>query len=140
MHNKLTIKELFFLIEFCKLLEFKTSDKYNISVIFKDDHHLISGTNESIDFDFSKRINHIFSWRFNVSDVIQESLEHPNLLAKKILTKDFFQNLPKSLDNIQPFLYSPVFYGENMPKLNFYILDPEKQYEVISILCTQVQK
>ena len=139
MYNKLSVKELFYLMEFCKILEFKVSSKYNISVIFKDGSHLVSGTNEPMDFDFSDKIAKIFSWRFNTM-VIAESLERPNLLAKKLLTEDFFEDLPKGIDNIQPFLYSPVFYGENIPKLSFYILDPEKQYEVVSILCTQVQR
>ena len=37
-------------------------------------------------------------------------------------------------EKLTPFIYSPVFYNQQMPKLDFYALDEDKTYEVVSIV------
>ncbi len=76
-------------------------------------------------------------------DVFASHIQNLNAFAELLLSEKFLNDLKDKLclnsEKLPPYIYKPVFYTANIPNLDFYILDPEKEYEVVSIICQPVQ-
>ena len=160
MINKLTLKQLQFLDIFLNKLSFIPNFNKTPKIVFKDGNQLISGNffskSEAMEYSCTKKAYCISSYK-HVPLQIDSSLEIPFLKylegalheytksAKlhlenvetflfEMLNEDFFEDLPKCLEEVPPYISNPTFYGLENFKPSFYILDPEKTYEVVSII------
>lgn len=79
----------------------------------------------------------------NAEDVFAAHIQNLDAFAESLLSEDFLKFVKDKLclnsEKLPPYIYKPVFYTANIPNLDFYILDPEKEYEVVSIICQPVQ-
>lgn len=162
MRNKLTLKELQYLDAFLKYMCNYPSVNHQINIIFKDDGKLLTGDffiykdgspsickvgyrnsyrvdDIHLDFDNAMEKYNSLYGSYN-KDVIIRNLSHIDTFIDRLLSSNFFDACTNLLDDVPPYLYAPIFYDSNMPKLDFYILDKDKTYEIVSILCTSAQK
>ena len=66
----------------------------------------------------------------NNPDLLLEVISKENVI--KSLLKDYYW---EGLNKLKPYLYKPIFIGVSTePKLSFYALDPDGEYEVVSII------
>lgn len=163
MKKYFTIKELQFLDALLNYLAENYKSKQLIpKILFKDKDFVISGSF----FDYQNGYSYLTSYDplnkgylqkvelvnyrkigefFEISaygEYDQNTLSkllNPAYFFHKISDQLFEELASKFKENLTPFLYSPVFYNQQMPKLDFYALDEEKTYEVVSILLEEKQ-
>lgn len=157
MTLKLNLKQLQFLDAFLKLIGEFSKKKYIPKIVFKEDTQLITGDFFKYNLGYpvvkvrayrdtynlyspviisEKFMNKYFSDSYYspIPEQCNNALENLECFIQEHLNDDFFDDLPKYLEEVPPYIYTPTFYGLENFKPSFYILDPEKTYEVVSII------
>lgn len=163
MKKYFTIKELQFLDALLNYLAANYKSKQLIpKILFKDKDFVISGsffdyqngyaylTNydplnngypQKVDLINYRKIGEFF-------DIPAYSEYDQNTLGRLLKSAYFFSKVSDKLfdelmslteEKLTPFIYSPVFYNQQMPKLDFYALGEDKTYEVVSIVLEEQQ-
>lgn len=160
MINKLTLKQLQFLDIFLNKLSFIPNFNKTPKIVFKDGNQLISGNffskSEAMEYPCTKKAYCISYYKHVPLQVISSietlftkhldgayhaypksaelHLENLETFLFDALTEDFFADIPECLEEVPPYIYNPTFYDLENFKPSFYILDPKKTYEVVSII------
>lgn len=157
MITKLNLKQLQFLDAFLKLTVECSERKSTCKIVFKDGNQLIAGDffnysdgepivkkrvyRDNYKSDFPVIISEDFMYKhfpkcYHTSTQKQcdNALENLECFIQEHLNDDFFDDIPECLEEVPPYIYNPTFYGLENFKPSFYILDPEKTYEVVSII------
>lgn len=163
MKKHFTFKELQFLDALLNYLAANYNDKRLIpKILFKDKDFVISGS-----FFYYKNgyaylkdydpLNKVYLQKVDLVnypevgeffDICLYNEYDQNTLSKLLNPAYFFNQISDNLfkelmskheEKLTPFLYSPVFYNQQMPELDFYPLDEDITYEVVSIVLEEQQ-
>lgn len=165
MKTMLKLNELRLLDLILKDVAYYSKQSFKPQLLIKEDQHLFSGDffiydgalacyteksmrftyrKQSLDVEYDTVLDELLPALYtNAEAAFAAHIQNLDAFAELLLSENFLNGLQNKLhlnsEKLSPYIYKPVFYTANTPDLEFYILDPKKEYEVVSIICQPVQ-